>query len=71
MQFLKGRGVPTAICTRNNLQPVEYLIENFLPDHTFDPVQMPFASLMVDNNALFRASKTEPSSDLAYYEAMG
>ena len=38
LQFLKGRGLPTAICTRNNLRPVEYLIENFLPEHTFDPV---------------------------------
>jgi len=37
-QFLKGRGLPTAICTRNNMQPVEYLIKNFLPEHTFDPV---------------------------------
>ncbi|KAK6521464.1 hypothetical protein TWF506_001677 [Arthrobotrys conoides] len=38
MDYLDGRGVKKAICTRNFDAPVEYLITNFITGHTFFPI---------------------------------
>ncbi|KAK6507050.1 hypothetical protein TWF481_005502 [Arthrobotrys musiformis] len=38
MDYLDGRGVRKAICTRNFDAPVEHLITNFITGHTFFPI---------------------------------
>ncbi|KAK6340775.1 hypothetical protein TWF696_009095 [Orbilia brochopaga] len=38
MDYLDGRGVKKAICTRNFDAPVDYLITNFITGHTFYPI---------------------------------
>ncbi|KAF3915930.1 hypothetical protein AA313_de0205591 [Arthrobotrys entomopaga] len=38
MDYLDGRGVKKAICTRNFDAPVEYLITNFITGHEFYPI---------------------------------
>ncbi|KAK6534614.1 hypothetical protein TWF281_005921 [Arthrobotrys megalospora] len=38
MDYLDGRGIKKAICTRNFDAPVEYLITNFITGHTFHPI---------------------------------
>lgn len=38
MEYLEGKKVPKAICTRNFDAPVNHLLEKFLPNVTFTPV---------------------------------
>ncbi|KAK6361945.1 hypothetical protein TWF730_005651 [Orbilia blumenaviensis] len=38
MDYLDGKGIKKAICTRNFDAPVEYLITNFITGHKFHPI---------------------------------
>ncbi|KAJ5281111.1 hydrolase [Penicillium angulare] len=38
MDYLQSRGLKRALCTRNYETPVNNLLKNWLPDHTFLPV---------------------------------
>ena len=38
MTYLEGRDVRKALCTRNFLDPVKHLCENFMPEVLFEPV---------------------------------
>ncbi|KAJ5640640.1 hypothetical protein N7528_000265 [Penicillium herquei] len=38
MEYLETRGLKRALCTRNFEAPVKYLLQNWLPEHTFLPI---------------------------------
>ncbi|KAJ5729880.1 hydrolase [Penicillium malachiteum] len=38
MEYLQSRGLKRALCTRNFETPVKYLLQNWLPEHSFLPI---------------------------------